>query len=287
MSEVRAAFIGQQWSSSLEEVRAEFRTRDERLIRSVDDDEVVLWFEADLYDQLQILQVLDWFWFQPSPPTVSLICLGSFPGIQPFHGLGQLSPEALAGVFPARRVVSPAQLAAAHQAWQAVTAPTPESLKLLAGVDLTVTEYLGAALQRLLEHYPSTVNGLDRTEQQLLETMREGRTTFREIFPVFQQREERVFLGDLTLWWRILALSSGTKPPLRLTGLSDLHGPAHLISDLARCELTDFGHACLTGHADYWRENTVDRWVGGAHLTGDSLWRWDPVSGHVREFPTE
>ncbi len=36
----------------------EFQRRDEQIRRAGDFDEVVLWFEHDLFDQLQVLQVL-------------------------------------------------------------------------------------------------------------------------------------------------------------------------------------------------------------------------------------
>ena len=44
-------------------------------------DELILWFEHDLFDQLNLVQVLGWI-RQRLPPTkpVSLVCSGSFPG---------------------------------------------------------------------------------------------------------------------------------------------------------------------------------------------------------------
>ena len=38
-----------------------FVERDEAIARSHNHEEVVLWFEHDLYDQLQLIQILDWF----------------------------------------------------------------------------------------------------------------------------------------------------------------------------------------------------------------------------------
>src|SRR5688572_22153297 len=41
-------------------------------------DELVLWFEHDLFDQLNLLQLLPWIREQlPSSATVSLVCIGS------------------------------------------------------------------------------------------------------------------------------------------------------------------------------------------------------------------
>ena len=61
LSTVRARFIADRGWGAFDEMRSDFRRRDGRLRASHDDDEVVLWFEHDLYDQLQLLQLLDWF----------------------------------------------------------------------------------------------------------------------------------------------------------------------------------------------------------------------------------
>src|ERR1700752_887287 len=55
-------------------------------------DELVLWFEHDLFDQLNLIQVLSWIHHRvPSSKVVSLVCIGSFPGRPDFKGLGELT----------------------------------------------------------------------------------------------------------------------------------------------------------------------------------------------------
>ena len=44
-------------------------------------DELILWFEHDLFDQLNLMQLLTWIRGRlPPAKPVSLICIGSFPG---------------------------------------------------------------------------------------------------------------------------------------------------------------------------------------------------------------
>ncbi len=72
-------------------------------------DEIVLWFEHDLFDQLNLLQLLSWIRSHlPEGKPVSLICIGSFPGRPAFRGLGELSPGELAPLLETRRPVSAA-----------------------------------------------------------------------------------------------------------------------------------------------------------------------------------
>ena len=58
LREIRAKFLS-GWATA-EDVLGSLTTRDERLARAAADGvAIVLWFEHDLYDQLQLLQILD------------------------------------------------------------------------------------------------------------------------------------------------------------------------------------------------------------------------------------
>src|SRR6516162_3905983 len=86
---VRANFLaGQGWATyygTLNEL-----TERDQILDSNRQGVYILWFEADLYDQLQLCQVLDTLrQLSVSPQQIFLICVGEFPGIQRFIGLGQ------------------------------------------------------------------------------------------------------------------------------------------------------------------------------------------------------
>src|SRR5262249_54304441 len=58
--------------------------------------EYVLWFEADLYDQLQLTEILARLAGLGVPAgLITLICIGEHPGIARFGGLGELTAEQL------------------------------------------------------------------------------------------------------------------------------------------------------------------------------------------------
>ncbi len=49
------------------------------------------------WTQLQLLQLLDWFSAAELGDTrLELICIDRFEGIEPFRGIGQLTPEQMA-----------------------------------------------------------------------------------------------------------------------------------------------------------------------------------------------
>jgi hypothetical protein len=95
-------------------------------------DELILWFEHDLFDQVNLIQLLPFIRAHvPASKTVSLICIGSFPGRPNFHGLGELQPSELASLLPTRQPVTAAQYELAEQAWRAFREPSPEALDAL------------------------------------------------------------------------------------------------------------------------------------------------------------
>ena len=63
-SRSRARFLAGLLDEPYVELLESFRSRDRQLATFRNCDEVWLWFEHDLYDQLQLLQILDWF-FSP------------------------------------------------------------------------------------------------------------------------------------------------------------------------------------------------------------------------------
>ena len=60
LSKVRARYLAGPGFDAAE-VERDFQLRDEHLRGATQYDRIVLWFEHDLLDQLQILQLLDWF----------------------------------------------------------------------------------------------------------------------------------------------------------------------------------------------------------------------------------
>jgi RNA polymerase sigma factor (sigma-70 family) len=250
-----------------------------------DYDEVVLWFEHDLFDQLLLVRHLDWFSRRPLGRTaLSLICIGEFPGFEPFHGLGQLNPEQLTSLLGTREPVSAAQRALGARAWRAFTASDPLELDALARTgDTRVLAFLAGALQRFLEEYPALSTGLPRTERQILELLAAEPMTPKRLFVAMQRLEERVFMGDTTFWMRVLDVASGPTPlvSLDVEPLDD-DPSGGLALPNGTVSITDAGRAVLAGAADWVRLNGFDRWLGGVHLSaapgGDVQWRYDRES---------
>ena len=276
----RAAFLAQCGWGSRQALLASLERRDDQLLQAFRDDlHVVLWFEHDLYDQLQLLDVLALAHAEQAEPE--LIVVGSFPGKPSFAGLGELTSSELETLWPSRRRAEPATLEAAADAWAALTAPEPTRLAECAARQTTHLPFLEAALQRLLEELPAASVGLSGTERRALEAVSGGARTPTAAFVAAQRLEDAPFLGDTWFYRALSELGQGSGRLVESRDGASLP-PAPPVSDgrlYARLELrlTATGERTLRGDADRVHLLGVDRWVGGTHVTATELWRWDPA----------
>ena len=230
-------------------------------------DEVVLWFEHDLFDQLLLIRTLTML--SKANPNVTMICIGEFPGIERFIGLGQLTAEQLASLYPTRQPVTRTQYDTAASAWSAFCADDPRLL--MSRHASSALPFLDTAIRRFFEQYPSTVNGMSRTGDAALRALASGQLKGGALFSAVQRVEERPFMGDSSFWDLLRTLASARVPLVRVAG--DTREMAR-----ATVEITDAGRDVVEGRADGIALNGIDEWRGGVHLVGAdrSPWRWDP-----------
>jgi len=240
-------------------------------------DELVLWFEHDLFDQLNLIQLLTYVRAHvPADTAVSLVCIGSFPGRPQFKGLGELPPEEFPGLLAQRQTVTGEQYAAAAHAWDAFRTPSPLPVEGLLRAGTPALPFLAPALRRLLEEYPATGDGLSRTERRLLQLTALEPVELRAVFPYMHEDERAYYIGDTSLVALALALASASPRLLSFVREGSFERPLSAV-----VTLTDAGRAVLDQRLDRVACG-LDRWLGGVHLrTGGEIWRWDPSSGGV------
>src|SRR5688500_14556565 len=77
----RAEHLAKAYGVERESCEYELLAQEQKLAESSGYDEVVLWFEHDLFCQVNLLYLLDSFRRRRSADTkLSLICIGNFPG---------------------------------------------------------------------------------------------------------------------------------------------------------------------------------------------------------------
>ncbi len=278
---VRARYLAESGYDDYDSCLAHLSRWDHTLEDYRSYDEVVLWFEHDLFDQLLLIRALSGFAGRNLGGTeLSLICIGEFPGVVPFHGLGQLTPQQMATLLPKRQRVYEGQKLLARDAWRAFCSPNPTALEAILARDTSPLPFLAGALRRHLEEFPGAADGLSRSERQILRALREGAgTSFEEVFRATQRMEERVYMGDTSFDRILRELAAPPRPLLRVEpGAGASGGPARA----QRISLTPTGREVLEGKDDWIRIRGVDRWLGGVLLQGvEAAWRWEPETGRL------
>ena len=261
---LRVRFLaGQGWGNPVE-IAVDFERRDRALGAAAASEDVVLWFEHDLYDQLQLAQILDWY-AGAGVDGASRLSL-----IQVQDYLGPMNPSRVAALFETRKPVSQAQLAAAQVAWRAFSSPDPRAIERVRP-ELDVLPFMADALTRQLQEFPSVSNGLSRIEQQTLEGLTDGPLSVKQLFAAAHlAREKVIYLGDAVFVRLLSRVAQGRSALVRVDG--DLQGWPWS----STVEITDIGRAVMEGRADRIKTLGIDRWLGGVHLRGHSVpWRWD------------
>jgi hypothetical protein len=276
MLEVRARFLAGPYGPTVDQAIAELTTWRAVIASGEPYDELVLWYEHDLFDQLNLIQLLAWVGSLPRfAPRVSLISIDRFPGRPDFKGLGELTPDELAPLFDTRTTVMPAQYSLAASAWEAFRSPDPRDIEHLLKSDMAALPFLGPALQRHLEEFPWLRDGLSRTERRLLELAAPAPIDLRVAFPRMHDHEHAFYIADGSFMDTANSLAA---PPAALITVESERPPN--LAGIA--SLTRHGESVLAGAIDRVRQWGIDRWLGGVHLEGNGeMWRWDAGDGRL------
>lgn len=278
----RCGYLGALVPEPEEPIIQQYRANDAVLESWRERDEVVFWLEHDLFDQLLLIRHLWWLGANGAngaggakgagakgagaegATRFSLVCGTEY--------IGLLKPEQFGPLFDARRRITAEQIAIGSAAWEAFCSGTPTRIEPFAAKHHDSLPYLAPALRRLLEEFPSTVNGLARSERQILEVLAEGPRTPEQAFVAAARFEEAIYMGDLSFWDTVKRLNAVAHP---LIALDVQDRPGRLPDGTLR--ITDTGRAVLAGRADHVTLNGISRWLGGTHLRSGSVWRWNPV----------
>jgi hypothetical protein len=269
----RAAFIAARGEADAATIESDLHVRDEQLADAARGP-VVLWFEADLHDQLQILQIVAQLDAAgAAPDEVSIVCIDRHPALVRFPGLAELAPADVAALFADRRPIDPTAWRSALATWDAVRAPEPGDLQAAAAtIDRDAWPFLGDALVRWLHEYPGIDDGLSLTQRRILAGIADGVHDPLRLFRRVNAQEPRPFLGDHGYAAALTVLADAEVPLLHYVGGSRRARPgAQTLS------LTPAGRAALAGAHDHVLASGIDRWLGGVHLTGAPDWRHRPV----------
>ena len=129
-------------------------------------DEVILWFEYDLFCQINLIFLLDYLNKRKLTNTViSLICPASHQNHPDFRGIGQLTPQELSGLIFDKVALTQDDLNLASTAWLAYSKGEKANIEEVLNFDFGQLDKLKPALQAHLDRFPDEETGLNFGKQ--------------------------------------------------------------------------------------------------------------------------
>lgn len=133
-------------------------------------DEIVLWFEYDLFCQINMLAVISWLKRYRQGRKISLVCSGEIEGKKGLFGLSQLTEEELINQYNNRVVLTQDDIEYADYIWQLYCSDSPLRLETVHKFNpMSPFVYLEKSIKAHLQRFPSMKNGLNKQENHLLE----------------------------------------------------------------------------------------------------------------------
>jgi len=250
--ETRAQAIADGHAHDLLRVRTDLMEQEQALDGAPSHDEVVLWFEHDLYCLIHLMYLLQRLGGAP----VSLVW-SPIP-------LSENDEGGLYELYESRVDVPPAMTALAREAWAAYTSPDPTALNRFLARDAADFPFLREGLMLHASRFPSPFNGLGAMEQRVLTHVASGFTEFPKLFDHINAEVPRFGFGDSEVFRHLRALAMRPVPLITLTG----EPPKAL------AVITPAGESVLGGTVDDASINDPDLWLGGTHLTKSHMFRW-------------
>ncbi len=131
-------------------------------------DQIVLWFEYDLFCQVNMLAVISWLLSNRKYAEISLVCSGREGASNKMYGLNELSDEQLRELYAQRTVLNQDDKEYADYVWQLYCSNNPMRLENLMDFEDYQFDYLGDAIKTHLKRFPSIANGLNEMENNIL-----------------------------------------------------------------------------------------------------------------------
>ncbi len=210
-------------------------------------DQIVLWFEYDLFCQINMLAVISWLKTHRRHAQISLVCSGKQDDTDKMYVLNELSDEQLEHLYENKVVLTQDDIEYADYVWQLYCSDNPIRLENLGDFGNYSYTYLHDALKVHLERFPSIKNGLNAIENRVLQV---GATQ--------KPKSKREFLGQL--------LSQGNTVGYGDTQYDRIIGNLKpLFSSLNPVRLNKMGKEVLAQQTNYYallRDN--DAYLGGA-----------------------
>lgn len=259
---LRSRFIAGTFGQQADQYEDIFLAEFMKLAQVANYEEVVLWFEFDLFCQANYLFLLNWFSRHAPQASLSIVSPGSHPEVIPFQGMGQLSPTQLAELYPDRVALDADAMWFGSDVWDAYARSNRPSVEFIATLKKPEKgfDHLEKALSAHFRRFPGVGDGLNAIERNIIATLDEAPTSPKDLFRRFCLELPEYGLGDLQF-------------------LAELKGlmPYWVVKEGDTFVLTEQGVSLARGRSNRLEIAFPEKWLGGYLLhSGAEPYLWDP-----------
>ena len=234
-------------------------------------DKVMLWFESDLFCQINLLGAVNYLiQLGVSPERIYQPVFG-----QPIYGFSDFSQESLLEAAENAVPIAPDDMEWAQKLWQAFTDDQPQKLVPFLDDKPATLPDMPSALALHCQRFPSLYDGLSLEERMMLELARKRRTTpYKQLMGSFFAATAELGFGDLQVQLILNRLSptlmTFNGKPFPLPGIAD---PVAMEDAVA---VTTQARMIMQRKSNWLNFTDFDRWLGGVHLTRERhMHFWD------------
>ncbi|HET8885262.1 MAG TPA: DUF1835 domain-containing protein [Salinimicrobium sp.] len=168
---IRARFLEDNYGVSPKKYEEDFVQEIEKLTVVNDFDEIILWFEFDLFCHLNMMAAISFLIHNRKKGNIYLVCSSKLPGEEEMPNLSDISPKQLKQHYDYKIELDRDDLELAQHVWQLYCGDKP--MRLNAELRKTSNfEYLSSCLKAHLERYPNVKNGLNTLESNILKLIK-------------------------------------------------------------------------------------------------------------------
>ena len=164
---LRRRFLKESYGISKQDYQEKFVSELEKLAIINNYDEIVLWFEFDLFSHMNMLAVIAFLLQNKKNDPVSLVCSRKLEGEEEMIPLSELSEEQLEKHYEQRIPLTEDDVSTAELIWELYCSKNPKRLPAEIRKS-TNFEYLASSIRAHIERFPSAKTGLNTLEINVL-----------------------------------------------------------------------------------------------------------------------
>ena len=170
--DLRKDFLKRKYGIPKKEYTEKFVSELDKLAAINNFDEIVLWFEFDLFSHMNVLAVISFLLQNKKNDPLSLVCSRKLKGEKEMEPLSELSKKHLKQHYEHRIALTDDDVATAQLIWELYCAKNHK--RLTSEIKKTTNfEYLASSIRAHIERFPNANTGLNTLEVNVLKLIRE------------------------------------------------------------------------------------------------------------------